>query len=129
MSEYYLRVEFQARGAPHIHCLLWLDEEHRNPETNEARRRPLKTMFSTEYDTVEQQRVIKNIENCAENLISASVSDVKCKHCQQNQIKHCKVCDVIKKRALTFNTHICGFSCHKRIKNIDNKIYRRTWNS
>ena len=30
MSEYYLRVEFQARGAPHIHCLLWLDEEYRD---------------------------------------------------------------------------------------------------
>ena len=28
MQEYYLRVEFQARGAPHIHCLLWLKGEN-----------------------------------------------------------------------------------------------------
>ena len=24
------RIEFQARGAPHIHCLLWMEDEERN---------------------------------------------------------------------------------------------------
>ena len=29
-DSYFYRVEFQARGAPHIHCLLWLEDEDKN---------------------------------------------------------------------------------------------------
>jgi hypothetical protein len=27
VSEFYYRIEFQARGAPHVHTLLWLSDE------------------------------------------------------------------------------------------------------
>ena len=28
VDSYFYRVEFQARGAPHIHCLLWLEDDN-----------------------------------------------------------------------------------------------------
>ena len=54
MKDFYLRVEFQARGAPHIHCLLWLNEEIFNEETNSYISKPLTTMFSMEDDANKQ---------------------------------------------------------------------------
>ena len=35
VKHYFYRVEFQARGAPHIHCLLWLE---RNDEDKQGSR-------------------------------------------------------------------------------------------
>ena len=48
MRDYYLRVEFQARGAPHVHCLLWLEEEVVDNITNLVHWKPLQTMFCEE---------------------------------------------------------------------------------
>ena len=126
LRDYYLRVEFQARGAPHIHCLLWLDEETKDNETDSVKYTPLQTMFSSEPSKEEQLIMISNIEKYAENLISASISEAKCNNCKQNEIgsnsttvnppstkQKCEKCEIIKERAQTFNNHICGFSCHK----------------
>ena len=30
VDSHFYRVEFQARGAPHIHCLLWLEDDEGN---------------------------------------------------------------------------------------------------
>ena len=84
-------------------------------------------MYSAEDDITDQQKVIENIEKCANNLILASLSDVMCNICKQNSMKKnsdkitipktaCENCEKIKNRVMTFNNHICGFSCHKRKK-------------
>ena len=59
MKDFYLRVEFQARGAPHIHCLLWLNEEILDEETNLTISKPLTTMYSMEDQPDTQNDVIK----------------------------------------------------------------------
>ena len=131
MRDYYLRVEFQARGAPHFHSLLWLEEETKDEETNLVKSTPLKTMFSLEEDIDTQKANIRKIEEYAENLISATISDVFCNLCQQKTLgkksesdktfpsqNECETCEMIRQRASMFNNHICGFSCHKRKKSI-----------
>ena len=85
MKDYYLRVEFQARGAPHIHCLLWLHEEMFDDETKSLKDEPLKTMFSVEDGNEIQQESINKIEERAKNLICASISDNKCILCKQKK--------------------------------------------
>ena len=130
MRDYYLRVEFQARGAPHVHCLLWLDEEVFDEESKTSNWQPLQTMF---LDTENENKDLKNekiqkIERYAEKLICASLSEAKCTSCKEKMDKSkenidepdnsfCQECELIKTRASTFNNHICGFSCFKRKKN------------
>ena len=85
MKDFYLRVEFQARGAPHIHCLLWLNEEILDEETNLIISKPLTTMYSMEDEPDTQNEVIKKIEECAKNIICASISEIKCVGCKQKE--------------------------------------------
>ena len=95
---------------------------------------PLKTMFSVEDGNEIQQESINKIEECAKNLICASISDIKCilckqkkrfnsskENCENENIKKpnkCDNCDLIMKRVVTSNNHVCGFSCHKRGKTV-----------
>ena len=71
VSSYFYRVEFQMRGAPHIHCLVWLEN---------ADGKPALTFWNKESDDedgdIEQK--IKNIEEIARFLISGSEDDARC---------------------------------------------------
>ena len=119
MRDYYLRVEFQARGAPHLHCLLWLEEEVLDQKTETTKWKPLQTMFFEDEDKKIQSETIMNIERYAKNLICASLTEVRCSSCknQNNEREtNCENCELIKTRASTFNTHTCGFSCFKKKK-------------
>ena len=132
MRDYYLRVEFQARGAPHVHCLLWLEEQVLDNESNKTHWKPLQTMFFEDDDEQIKNEKIKNIERYAEKLIYSSLTEAKCSSCHEKDINKedvseimdettCKDCELIKTRASTFNNHICGFSCFKRKKTISIK--------
>ena len=126
MRDYYLRVEFQARGAPHLHCLLWLEEEGLDEENDTMKWKPLQTMFFEDEDKEVQNQKIENIERYARNLIYASITDVMCISCQNmnkdrehgnvQSKTNCENCELIKTRASIFNTHTCGFSCFKKKK-------------
>ena len=88
MKDYYLRVEFQAHGAPHVHCLLWLHEQFLDKETNSMKDKTLKTMFSTEDDNENQNEINNKIDECSKNLICASITDIMCGICEQTEIIH-----------------------------------------
>ena len=82
LEDYYIRVEFQARGAPHIHCLLWLSEK----DENDGIWKPLDTMFTGKAEKSEGDvtEIIKKMEIYAKNMISASVNNLLCKECKKN---------------------------------------------
>ena len=131
MRDHYLRVEFQARGAPHVHCLIRLEEEVFDEQSETMGWKPLQTMFLADDDEETQKEKIRNIERYAENLIHASLTETKCSSCQNKNEKKenenlsnetiCDDCELIRIRASTFNSHTCGFSCFKRKKNYYNQ--------
>ena len=78
VSSYFFRVEFQQRGAPHIHSLIWLknkeDEDAPNYWINsDAKEDKCKT--SQHAKEQNQERIIK-IEKFADLLITTSPDDM-----------------------------------------------------
>ena len=70
VSSYYYRVEFQQRGAPHIHTLLWLqDSDGKSAPT-------LWTADSEDEGCERQEEKIIAIEKIATMLISGSEDSV-----------------------------------------------------
>ena len=141
VSSYYYRVEFQQRGAPHIHYLLWLQDSDDNPAP---------TFWSTDDEDQNQEEKIRNIERIASSLISASEDfalcddhynelqslkgDYKKKECKdcffpkygfEECPKHkimvptgdnCEGCKELKKNVKDFQSHKHTFSCQKKNK-------------
>ena len=62
VSSYFYRVEFQQRGAPHIHCLLWLEDTEGNPA-------PTFWNSGSEDKNCETKTRMKNIEDIANMLV------------------------------------------------------------
>ena len=141
VSSYYYRVEFQQRGAPHIHCLLWLQDSDDNPAP---------TFWSTDDKEDNQEDKIKDIERIASRLISASEDCALCddhynelqslkgdckkkecktcfsakygfEECPKHRISvqigdHCQDCKECKKHVKDFQSHKHTFSCQKKNK-------------
>jgi hypothetical protein len=86
-------------------------------------------MYTGKEEANPQDR-LRKMEKHAENLISASVNLTKCRDCKDSENSDiirtrttdefdsdlCLKCEKIKKRVIQFNTHNCGFSCHKKKK-------------
>ena len=73
VSSYYYRVEFQQRGAPHIHCLLWLEDSEGTPAPSFWN-----CESENESDKSDTEIRINKIEDIAKTLISATVDDAMC---------------------------------------------------
>ena len=70
VSSYFYRIEFQQRGSPHVHCLLWLKDKDGTPAP---------TFWSSADDQEnEESNKIKVIESIAQLLISASLNSALC---------------------------------------------------
>ena len=144
VSSYYYRVEFQQRGAPHIHALLWLQDD---------KKRPAPTFWTSENDSQgkdDQLTKLEEIEKLASILISASKQDILCdihheavkdkqnyEHCKkcfsaefnfEECLKHtvpgedynnCNECMYMKKIVEDFQTHKHTFTCQKKNKVIN----------
>ena len=141
VSSYYYRVEFQQRGAPHIHCLLWLEDSEGNPAP---------TFWSTDDEEKNQEEKIKKIERIASKLVFATEDSAicddhdnefqslkgdcekkECNNCFSSQFdfeecpKHkitsvigesCPDCINLKKMVNKFQSHNHTFSCQKKNK-------------
>ena len=125
MADYFFRIEFQARGAPHLHSLIYLEEEVYDKESGEKKWKPLKIMYQETVDVRQNLEILQNIENCAKRLICASLSEVFCNECQHNEdissqnSNNCENCISLRENVKTFNCgHSCGFSCHKKKKKL-----------
>ena len=66
-DSYFYRVEFQARGAPHIHCLLWL--KGKNGETPPS---------LWESDINEDNEITTKLSSFGGSIISGSAKDMHC---------------------------------------------------
>ena len=82
VSSYYYRVEFQQRGAPHIHTLLWLQDSN-------GKEAPTFWTADSEDDGKErQEEKIVDIEKIATMLISGSVDTAFCDyHHKKSKLK------------------------------------------
>ena len=143
VSSYYYRVEFQQRGAPHIHSLLWLQDKDGNCAP---------TFWTTESDTEETEgefsmdKKIKELEKIATQLISASEDEALCdqhrknedakdnsscddcfhvrnnfEECSRHRVsfedsEKCDACRNLKNMVKDFQTHNHTFTCKKKGK-------------
>ena len=99
VSSYFYRIEFQQRGAPHVHCLLWLEDEDGNPAP---------TFWASDDDETigknKSGKKIENIENIAMMLISGSMDSALCD-------EHHSEYQKLKKTTKDENGTTCG-SCY-----------------
>ena len=95
VSEYFFRVEFQQRGAPHIHSLLWLKNKENkdapnfwidphNLKSNNDQDGQDKTSETDELNNKDKKRM-EEIEKFADLLITTSSDDIKCENHESNQ--------------------------------------------
>jgi hypothetical protein len=147
VSSYFYRVEFQQRGAPHVHCLLWLEDNRGNPAP---------TFWNCESEEknnkADMKEKIRKIEDIAEMLISGCAEEAMCdehyrdlqniltekgaKECRECfSVKHdfercpvhiinnftvndCQKCEAYKLLVKDFQTHNHTFTCKKKRKTI-----------
>jgi hypothetical protein len=145
VSSYYYRVEFQQRGAPHIHCLLWLEDNQGNCAP---------TFWNCESDEkkADMKEKVMKIEDIAIMLISASEDEAmcdehhrelhrirtelfekECRNCYSEKCdfdkcpvhkiinvsnSDCEKCAACKMLVKDFQTHNHTFTCKKKRKTI-----------
>merc|ERR1712082_359655 len=110
VSSYFYRIEFQARGAPHVHALLWLEDEKGN-------RAPSLWNNESELEsaTEDDESLEKKIEDSNNELVSCSEDDAKCPtHASEESLEECEDCKILKDYVNTFQTHNCTFTCRKK---------------
>ena len=95
---YYFRIEFQARGAPHVHSLVWL-------KTKSGK--PVPSLLDITEENMEEK--IAEIEEYHDKIISTSLDDID--ESEENY-------EELKAKVEKFQTHLCGFTCHKRKKTL-----------
>ena len=97
-ESYFYRVEFQQWGAPHIHCLLWL-------ETENGEKPP--SMWNE--DQFDDETLNTQIANFADSVMSGSATDMKCDSCFVFNFD-CEDCQAGKTLVEKFQTHRHTFS-------------------
>ena len=115
-SSYFYRIEFQQRGAPHVHSLLWLQNEENEDAPN---------FWSDEREGGDTSNEIKKkkVEEFANSLISTSSDDMNCEKHEINMkdfdsIKNCQECIQLKEKVEKYQRHNHTFTCEKKKKSI-----------
>ena len=140
-------------GAPHIHSLLWLNDENgekallfwsKSNKDDSDLPDDLKQLLENCFDSIissdndqansneDFDKKKEEISRLAASLIFGSIDDAKCRiHCREpsgmDSDVSCSDCDIIKERVILFNTHGCTFSCKKKmlkIKESEGKLDR-----
>ena len=107
VDSYFYRVEFQARGAPHIHCLLWLQSSSGEEPPN---------MWNDEKDDLSTSG--QKIADFVDSIISGSSDDMSCDN-HEKYNNDCLECKELKQLVEKYQSHSHTFSCRKK-----NKIIR-----
>ena len=106
VDSYFYRIEFQARGAPHSHCLLWLRSKNN------------KSPPSMWNDVIQNSKDLsESIASFCDSIISGS-SDAM--NCDKHEVieQDCEECQRGRNMVEKFQRHKHGFSCHKKGKKI-----------
>ena len=105
--EFFYRVEFQARGAPHLHCMFWL--EGGNGEI------PPSLHKADEEGKINFEENAKLIANFGSSVICGSSNDVNCKDHKQFD-SSCDGCKRLKEIVEHYQTHSHKATCLKKKK-------------
>ena len=101
----------KARGAPHLHCLLWLrgDNDEEPP-----------VLWSNSDDSHNQEKISKSIASFSSSLIHGSVRDVHCENHDsfKNECDQCSSLrnDVERSVLYTAIAHFSRFHLHGTVK-------------
>ena len=134
VSSYFYRIEFQQRGAPHVHSLLWLKNKKNEDAPNfwfetEDKKRDQNEMTEDQqkrYDEkkkLEYANRIKQIEEFADCLISTSSKDISCdEHEDLNNDDdsklNCEQCQNLIGIVDKYQSHNHTFTCEKKKRTI-----------
>ena len=146
VSSYYYRVEYQQRGAPHIHCLLWLKDNEGNDaptfwssdnedETEETQKdkmneiEKIATMLISASDESalcedhwEELQLIKEQSSMRENCLICNSAEANFEECSEHKIsmdiEDCIKCQNLQQLVEKFQTHKHTFTCQKKNKTI-----------
>ena len=106
-DSYFYRVEFQARGAPHIHCLIWLkDDDGVSPPS----------LWNECKET--SKSLCQSISSFGNSIMSGTADDM---HCDDHETldDSCIECNAGKNLVYKFQSHKHGFSCKKKGKKLE----------
>ena len=105
LSDYFYRIEFQQRGAPHAHLFFWLIDEDGNPAPNLWNSETIPLGFDKDDYVIDfhRQLISCSREPCCDNYLAKQHSKSECSDCKQ-------LSDLVSK----FQTHNCTFSCQKK---------------
>ena len=109
VSSYFSRKEFQARGAPHAHILLWL--------TGDNGEEPPSLFAASEGEGPSREYIGAQIASFSDNLICGSATEATCEN-HDNHEANCDSCMSVKEDVVKYQSHRHKFSCHKKNKRI-----------
>lgn len=109
VSSYFSRKEFQARGAPHAHILLWL--------TGDNGEEPPSLFAASEDEGLSKEVIGSQIASFSDNLICGSATEATCEN-HDNYEPNCDSCKTMKEDVVKYQSHRHKFSCHKKKRRI-----------
>ena len=140
VSSYFYRIEFQQRGAPHVHSLLWMKNQNNKdapnfwidpndpdttlncPGSNKTDQTTRERINESE-ESDDVQRKCQEMESFADFLISTSPEEIHCdEHDGFNEItdedEECDKCNILKDKVKKYQTHRHTFTCAKKRKTL-----------
>ena len=132
-SSYFFRIEFQQRGAPHVHSLVWLQDENkedapsfwqsRNLNSSESENQNKsshlhklsRTRNKSKLQKVESKCRKEKIEELADCLLSTSSEEISCEDHDINQLD-CSECKDLQEKVSKYQHHSHTFTCAKKKK-------------
>ena len=136
VTSYFYRIEFQQRGAPHVHSLLWLKNQDNEEAPNfwidpsEFDQNEDESKKTEKHQQIKEER-IKKMEQFADLLISTSAQEIRCDEHgllfeNDDLVKNCNQCQTLKEKVEKYQRHKHTFTCAKKKKNHYNKCKRRS---
>ena len=124
VSTYFYRIEFQQRGAPHVHSLLWLQNEKNEDAPNfwvgeEEENLVLDEEQSEQKESSDINKRVEEMEKFADCLISTSPDEIHCDEHENNPISkedQCGNCLTLQEKVKKYQTHGHTFTCAKKRK-------------
>ena len=125
VSSYFYRIEFQQRGAPHLHSLLWLKDEN-DDDAPSFWNEEDHSSDDEEIDNEDQRCNVfeekkERIAKFVDYFISTSPADMRCKTHSSNVdliSLYCEDCKILQEKVSKYQTHGHTFTCSKKGKTI-----------
>merc|ERR1711915_425000 len=107
LLDFFYRIEFQARGAPHVHLFLWLVDQDGQPAPH---------LWDIELNIppgFTKEEIVKMFHD---DLISCSAFPKCDAHVDEdtNEDGDCDECTALQNLVCKYQTHQCTFSCRKK---------------